>query len=752
MTLRPLTPEDIANALGRVTRKSNGGFMCQCPCHADDKASLSIDTGEKGILVKCFAGCLQPDIISNLKSKGLWQEVAPREKKKILARYDYGDYTKTRYEGKTFGFSHREGGKWIFNRGCAPLPYRLKEIQQAESFCIVEGEKDTDNLKAIGITATTLDAGADSPVAPGLIAAATGKDIVIIPDQDTPGRKYADKIGAALLPVAASVKLLLLPGLAEKQDVSDWLNISGNGKEQLLELIRNAPAWTPAAITTTGKPCEDWPEPVLFGEIETPDIPTTLLPEPLAAYCNAVIESTQTPPGMAVMMGLSAVSSCIQKRFEVCPFGDNYTEPVNLMTVTALDPASRKSAVVSAMTLPLTNWETEQAEALKDQSARVRHQRDMVIKSIDSIKAKASKPDSTDTDRREALAEVRRLEISMPPEIITPRLWIDDVTPERLQSLMADNGERIAVISAEGGIFEVIAGLYNGGKSNINVILQSHAGEPVRVERQGRSVTMLKPALTFGLTVQPNIIADLAAGNKARFRGNGMLARLLYCIPKSTVGSRDVTRRRPMPESIKAEYHAMIYRLLAVNPLSDESGKERPRLLKLAPEAIKSWLSFSQYIESNQGQYGEFHSIQDWTGKLPGAALRIAGLCHVVEHGDKTAIIGKETIERALDLAELLIVHAKAAFAMMGNDPAIPDAKFILQWIIRTGADSFRRGDLHKALHGKFQRVDRLIKALQVLSERHIISEPQDRPTGRRPEIIYTVNPAILKGGCYGMA
>jgi putative DNA primase/helicase len=186
--------------------------------------------------------------------------------------------------------------------------------------------------------------------------------------------------------------------------------------------------------------------------------------------------------------------------------------------------------------------------------------------------------------------------------------------------------------------------------------------------------------------------------------------------------------------------------LLAIPPLFDESGRERARMLTLAPDALKAWLTFSQYIESNQGQYGEFHSIQDWTGKLPGAALRIAGLCHVVEYGEQTTIISNATIERALDLAQSLIVHAKAAFDLMGSDPAIPDAKFILQWIIRNGADSFRRGDLHKALHGKFQRVERLISALKVLTERNIVSEPQERPTGRRPEIIYTVNPAILKG------
>ncbi len=256
---------------------------------------------------------------------------------------------------------------------------------------------------------------------------------------------------------------------------------------------------------------------------------------------------------------------------------------------------------------------------------------------------------------------------------------------ERLQSLMADNGEKMAVISAEGGFFEVAAGLYSGGKSNVNIVLQGHAGDPVRVERQGRSVTMQKPALTFGLMVQPSIISDLATGNKTRFRGNGLLARLLYCLPKSTVGNRDVTKRKPIPAEIQIKYENLIYDLLAISPKSDETGRESPCMLTLAPNALKAWLIFSQYIESKQGQYGEFHSIQDWTGKLPGAALRIAGLCHVVEHGEQTTIIGKATMEKALDLCELLIVHAKAAFDLMGADPVIPDAKFLLQWIMKTG-------------------------------------------------------------------
>lgn len=499
----------------------------------------------------------------------------------------------------------------------------------------------------------------------------------------------------------------------------------------------------PAIEPTLG----EWQEPLLFGEIETPEITANFLPEPLSSFCKAVSDSIQTPPGMAVMMALATVSTCLQKRFEVSPFGDSYTEPVNIMPLVGAEPATRKSAIVKALTEPLSIWETEQADRLKDSIQQTRHAREMIIKTIDSIKSAASKPNATDDDRREALAEMKRLDDSMPPEVIAPRLWTDDVTLERLQSMMADQGERMAVISAEGGFFEVAAGLYSGGKSNVNIVLQGHAGEPVRVERQGRSVMMLKPALTFGLMVQPSVISDLAAGNKARFRGNGMLARLLYCLPKSTVGSRDVTKRRPVANEISTKYKSLIYRLLAIAPLSDEAGREQPRMLTLAPDALKAWLTFSQFIESKHGQYGELYSVQDWTGKLPGAALRIAGLCHVAEFMEEVKTINMATMGKALDLAELLIVHAKAAFDLMGTDPAIPDAKFVLQWIIKKGDGSFRRGDLHKATHGRFQRVDRLVSALKVLTERNIISDPEERPTGRRPEIVYTVNPAILKGG-----
>ncbi len=177
--------------------------------------------------------------------------------------------------------------------------------------------------------------------------------------------------------------------------------------------------------------------------------------------------------------------------------------------------------------------------------------------------------------------------------------------------------------------------------------------------------------------------------------------------------------------------------------ITDKNGVEQPRILTLAPDAREDWFDLSQSIENKQGINGEFEPIQDWTGKLPGAVLRIAGLLHVVEFGD-TGVIGQSTMTRAISLAHLLIDHAKAAFDSMGADQSTDDAKAVLRWITEHNHRSFSRRDCHNALQGRFRKIERLNKALSVLSDRVIISTPIKVQTGGRPSMSYEVNPSIL--------
>jgi putative DNA primase/helicase len=198
---------------------------------------------------------------------------------------------------------------------------------------------------------------------------------------------------------------------------------------------------------------------------------------------------------------------------------------------------------------------------------------------------------------------------------------------------------------------------------------------------------------------------------------------------------------------VKSTYIGETKRLLDIPSVYDEQGNERARILTLSTGAKEVWLQFSQYIESRQGGEGDLHSIQDWTSKLPGAALRIAGLFHVIEHGESLPTISQETMERSLDLCELLIPHARAVFDLMGTDQAISDGKAILRWLISERKESFTQRECLKRHEGRLKRVDRLKKALSVLAERHIISEPFKTVTGRRPSIHYRVNPLVLTGG-----
>ena len=483
--------------------------------------------------------------------------------------------------------------------------------------------------------------------------------------------------------------------------------------------------------------------PLLFDDIDAPEIPPDLLPGWLGDYADAVARQTQTPPAMAVMLALSTVATCTAKRFEVAPKHEgNYSEPLNLWTATALPPASRKTAVISAMTAPLVEWEKSEAQRLAPKIKEDNARRRTLLQRIKKLEKDAANTDDT-AQREELLQQIGKVENEMPEELRAPRLWTGDTTPERLQSLLEEHGERMAVLTDEGGIFEVMAGLYNDGRANLDIFLQAHAGKAARIDRQTRTAYLDAPALSFGLAIQPAILADMGSGSKRRFRGNGTLARFLFTVPRSNIGTRNVRATYQIPATIEARYRTGIFDLLAIPPQVIE-WQEVPRRLTLTPEALNSWQAFAAMIESRQGKEGDLETIQDWSGKLPGAALRIAGNFHLVEHGSKPpAQIEADTIERALDLSLLLIDHAKAAFAMMEADAATADAKAVLKWITEGRLCRFTKGEAYRKFKGRFTcKPERMDKALRELQARHIVTEATERTDGRAATV-FNVNPML---------
>ena len=131
--------------------------------------------------------------------------------------------------------------------GVTRVLYRLPEVLAAVAagapIYIVEGEKDADQLTLYGLTATT-NVGGAGKWKRVYSAALAGAHVVILPDNDAPGATHGDTVAASLHGVAASLKVVTLPGLLPKGDVSDWL-AAGHTIDELHALVAATAAYTP---------------------------------------------------------------------------------------------------------------------------------------------------------------------------------------------------------------------------------------------------------------------------------------------------------------------------------------------------------------------------------------------------------------------------------------------------------------------------------------------------------------------------
>ena len=209
---------------------------------------------------------------------------------KIVAEYDYADETGTliyqvqRREPKDFRQRRPDGkGGWKWNlQGVTPLPYRLPEVLDAIAqdyvIFIVEGEKDADRLAKVGAVATCNSGGARK-WRPELDAWFKDARVVILPDNDEPGQGHALAVAKRLYDIATSIKILHLPDLKAKGDVSDWLDAGGT-IEQLNELADAQTDWHPTSTRFQG---------VWFGEESRLDPVHWIVQDTLPGASTAVL-------------------------------------------------------------------------------------------------------------------------------------------------------------------------------------------------------------------------------------------------------------------------------------------------------------------------------------------------------------------------------------------------------------------------------------------------------------------------------
>lgn len=483
---------------------------------------------------------------------------------------------------------------------------------------------------------------------------------------------------------------------------------------------------------------EAWDAPVPLGARAAllPGFPVSIFPPWLRDEVTALTEFAQVPVDLPAVISLSVLAAAAGGR-AVVEIRGSWREPLNLYALAALPPGSRKSAVFAELTGPLLS--TEQAMAGEARSLiteaetqraiadrRAAHARELAGKTNDNQKI----ADAIDAAQ---LAEA----VTVP---VMPRLVADDVTPEAAATLLAEQGGRLAVLSAEGGCFATLSGRYSN-TPNLEVFLKGHSGDMLRVDRKGRPPEHIaNPALTLGLAIQPQTLRDIAS--MPGFRGRGLLARILYSLPPNTVGTRKI-RTDPIPEDVRDAYAGSLRALVLTL-----AEWEDPAVLMLTPDAAERLLTAAEALEPRLGPDGDLGHIADWASKLIGAVARVAGLLHLAANlRDGWGMpISAETMAAAIAAGQYFTAHALAAFDGMGADPLLDDARHALAWIARSQEKTFPKRALFRAQQARFRKITDLDPVLALLEQHgyiRLVDQPERSGPGRKPSPEYAIHPDL---------
>ncbi len=238
-------------------------------------------------------------------------------------------------------------------------------------------------------------------------------------------------------------------------------------------------------------------------------------------------------------------------------------------------------------------------------------------------------------------------------------------------------------------------------------------------------------------------------GEQPQFREQGVLGRFLYTLPPSLLGHRN-TDAAPVPEAVRALYHAMLTKLLNL-PCRETDAGPRPNPLYFNAAAQAAVHAFRRWQEPQFIDGGDLEEIPDWGGKLHGTLVRTSSLLHLAMYAGESSPwknpVDEGAVQRGETLCRYLIPQAKKALRLVGQDGLYPRAGRVLRYVAKKGLSEVSRRDLHRNLDWLFPYPTLLDETLALLTDHGYLRLKPRAPSGGRPtETVYEVNP-LSKGG-----
>ncbi|NJL06351.1 MAG: DUF3987 domain-containing protein [Chloroflexaceae bacterium] len=427
--------------------------------------------------------------------------------------------------------------------------------------------------------------------------------------------------------------------------------------------------------------------------------PVDVLPAPVRAICERVASATETPVELGVMLALATLATSVQRRVRVAVRTD-WQEEVTFYTIVVLPSGGGKTPVLKHIARPIHVIEEEMISHWEEQKREFGR-----------------------------MTPVEQKENPLPP---MPCLITSDTTSEKLAKLLRDQGERMAALSAEGGLLEIIGGRYSpqGMTGALDVYLQAWCGERMTVDRAkvDESFKLKRPCLSIGLALQPATLERLA--NADHLQERGFLARFLIVTPETTRGKRlhpDTATATVVDDWHASQWESLIRQLWAI-----PDGT----VLMLDPAGYDLLQAFARELEPRLD--GDLAPIAPVVDKHKSQIVRIAALLMLASDPSLTGGVelGGEHIAHAIRFYRWALDHQIAAQRLTSEVAPVTRAigkiaAWIGRWCVAGDTVSFRQvqrgSNLDKA---------RTLEALVTLDELGLIQEVE---TKRRDSRWYTV-------------
>jgi len=564
----------------------------------------------------------------------------------------------------------RNGDGWFIGGMPEPRPlYGLPDLAEANRVYVCEGEKAADAVRSFGLAATTSPHGCESPGKADWRPLA-GKEVVILPDNDPPGRRYANAVAALLgkLTPIPVVKVVELPALPDHGDMADFVEANAGADTNKLRRIVEALADEAESLNTT-RPAA----PARFAPF-----PVDALPEPLREFVADGAKAIGCDPAYVALPMLTAIAAAIgnTRRLQL---KRGWTVPAIVWAAVVGESGTAKTPAFKLAMRPIRERQRKALERHAD--AMQQYEADVARYEKALAEWKRDKKTADDPPEKSEAPQAERCIVS-------------DTTVEALAPLLLANPRGLLLARDELSGWIGSFDRYAGGKGGADAAhwLSMHNGESIVVDRKtGTPRTIYVPQASVSVCggIQPAIL-HRALG--IEHRESGLAARLLLTCPPRKAKRWTEADIDPAAE---AEIARLFDRLYELQPTIGDDGEPRPVVVGLTPDAKALWKTYyNEHAQEQADMTGELSAA--WS-KLEEYAARLALVVHFARlAADDSTLVSADVVDgtsmaAGIALATWFKGEARRVYALLGESDEDRDQRRLVEWLERRGGSASTR-------------------------------------------------------------